>query len=251
MKSILVFLLLFTCLSIQAAELTSTQRLIIACYKLQINSVVKCLRNGANVNGRFGKQAYDRIEFYDLWTGAYPSGGADLWTPLLALANSPEYPDPSEELRMILKNNPEKSDFYKKKVSIKQIKKRQEDSIVILYILLSNKCNMNDDDGNGATALYEAAYNEKIQLVKILLQYGANPNTKTGVYIDGPGDVTPLHVACKSKEIIKLLLENGANANARDTNGRTPSDWIKLNPDRKYDLIKTKNGWEVIPKVNE
>ena len=122
--------------------------------------------------------------------------------------------------------------------------------MLILLILLSHNCSLNDDDGFGATALYCAANKEKVQMVRVLLQNGANPNTKTRVYIDGPGAKTPLHVASPSREIMQLLLDHGADAAAKDDQGRTPADWLRLHDDRGFDLVETKDGWRIRPRDN-
>jgi hypothetical protein len=41
------------------------------------------------------------------------------------------------------------------------------------------------------------------------------------------------------------LLDHGANANVRDSEGKTPSDWIKMNTSHSFDLIKTPEGWKI------
>jgi ankyrin repeat protein len=63
-----------------------------------------------------------------------------------------------------------------------------------------------------------------VELTKLLVRFNANVNTKTGIYIDGSGDVTPLHRAYWSAELTKLLLAKGADPNAKDTKGETPRD---------------------------
>jgi ankyrin repeat protein len=68
-------------------------------------------------------------------------------------------------------------------------------------------------------------------LAKLLLRFNAKVNTKTGIYIDGIGDITPLHRAYWSAELTKLLLEKGADPNAKDTSGETPSDWARMSDD--------------------
>jgi hypothetical protein len=247
LKTTIVVLLTLVAHPICAAELTLDQQLILACYQLQVDKVVTCLRKGANVNGRFGDRAYKLPEFHDRWTGAYPSLGSGAWTPLLALANAPKEPDPPAELGEIWKDR-DQSEMLRSKIPEEQIENRRKDTMIILYILLSHKCNLDDNDGYGATALYESVFQENIQMAKILLHYGANPNTKTRTYIDGPGNTTPLHYACySSPELIQLLLVHGADPNAKDDNGRTPVDWLKRNGS-VYHIVKTPKGWRVRPR---
>lgn len=61
-----------------------------------------------------------------------------------------------------------------------------------------------------------AIINKRQNAVKMLVKYGANVNTK-------PGSYTPLMRACNEGniEIVKILLETGADRNARDINNLT------------------------------
>ena len=62
------------------------------------------------------------------------------------------------------------------------------------------------------------------EIVELLIDEGANLNTK-----DDDG-VTPLHDAVGSlsqKEIIELLITNGADMNAKTKRGSTPLDWAE------------------------
>lgn len=74
---------------------------------------------------------------------------------------------------------------------------------------------------DGTTALHIAsAYS--LELVKLLIEKGADVNATTTT-----GDLqgaTPLHIACEfgQTEIVKLLLENKANVNCRLYNGQPP-----------------------------
>lgn len=61
-------------------------------------------------------------------------------------------------------------------------------------------------------------------------------------YIDGANDITPLHAACNSKEMVKLLLDHGADVLAKDSEGHTPADWISWNDERDCDLIVSNDG---------
>jgi hypothetical protein len=54
-----------------------------------------------------------------------------------------------------------------------------------------------------------AVQSDKRLLVRELLEFGANPNSKTHCTIDGPVSLTPLHLA-QSKEVHELLLKYGA-----------------------------------------
>ncbi len=81
-------------------------------------------------------------------------------------------------------------------------------------------------DKNRKAALHEAVYlckSEKgkknsLNIVKILIKYGANVNVK-----DNSG-WTPLHIAAwySDLDIVKYLVEKGADVNAKDNLGQTP-----------------------------
>jgi ankyrin repeat protein len=125
----------------------------------------------------------------------------------------------------------------REKIPAEQLHRRERDGLTILYILLSHKADLDADDGYGATALYEAVYLKKAEMAKVLLRFGAKVNTKTRVYIDGSGDITPLHRATWSVELTKLLLEKGADPDAKDTRGKTPRDWARMFGDEDVDRL--------------
>lgn len=211
----------------RADELTREQRLIVACHRLDIDGVVGALRDGADVNGRFGEG--DAKVFQDPWSLGWPVA-AKKWTPLIALASASDYPDPPRKV----KNTSGDLDWareQKAKVAPDQIEQRKRDTLTIARILLSHRAAIDADDGYGATALYEAVDLQKLELAKLLLRFNAKVNTKTGIYIDGSGNITPLHRAYWSVELTKLLLEKGADPNAKDTNGETPRDWARMSDD--------------------
>jgi hypothetical protein len=210
-----------------AEDLNREQRLIVACHRLDVDGVVGALRDGADVNGRFGEG--DAKLFQDPWSLGWPMA-ANKWTPLIALASASDYPDPPRKVE----NTSADLDWareQKAKVPHEQIEQRKQNALTIARILLSHRANIDADDGYGATALYEAVYMKKLELSKLLLRFNAKVNTKTGIYIDGSGDITPLHRAYWSVELTKLLLEKGADPNAKDTSGETPRDWARMSDD--------------------
>jgi hypothetical protein len=70
-------------------------------------------------------------------------------------------------------------------------------------------------DESGATSLHAAAYNGHIEISRLLLQNGADVNAKSN------GGYTPLHSAAifGNVDILHLLVENGANLEAQDVVG--------------------------------
>jgi ankyrin repeat protein len=113
-------------------------------------------------------------------------------------------------------------------VSPKLIRERDDCRIAIAKLLIAAGVDLDLDDGYGATALYVAVYNEFNDLAMLLMDSGANVNTKTGVYIDGPGDETPLHRASDNPVLLEALLKHGADVNVKDTWGHSPLDWARL-----------------------
>ena len=190
----------------QSEELTVNQRLIVACHRVDVDGVLGALRDGADVNARCGK--IDPDVFRDPWSLSWPLP-ASAWTPLLALTNASQYPNPPRKLQNTSADL-NWAEEQQKKMPREILEQRQRDSQTILMILLSNKANIDADDRYGATPLYCAVDEEKVEMAKMLLRFGAKVNSKTGIYIDGPGDMTPLHEAFYSVELTKLRLENGA-----------------------------------------
>ncbi len=88
----------------------------------------------------------------------------------------------------------------------------------LVKLLLNNGANVNAKGTNGHTALMLASIKESnTEMVKFLLDSGANVNAANR------GGKTALMYASKqgNKEIVQLLLDKGANANAKSTNGDT------------------------------
>jgi uncharacterized protein len=221
-------------------ELTLNQRLIMACYKVRVGEVVRCLRDGADVEARLDDLGGDGL-LRDYWTGGLGYLGNNEWTALLAVAAAEKYPDPPPGLRDVWKD-PERSRALREQIPKEEIAKRRADEMTIVYILLSHGCRLDVDDGFGATPLYKAVEGHKLLMAKTLLGAGANPNTKTAVYIDGPSDITPLHEASHSRELIQLLLDHGADPAAKDSDGNTPGDWVERWGGRDFDLIFDADG---------
>ena len=240
-----------------AAELSGDQQLIVACYRLDVERVIVAIQNGANVNARFGDG--DDSSFQDPWDLGQPVA-VKAWTPLIATASASSYPEPPRKIRNSLKDLKWAAD-QKQKITDDQLVERKKSAQIITSILLSHRANVNEDDGFGATALYLAIKEQKTDMALLLLHFGANVNTKTSVYIDGTGDITPLHQAYWSAPLTKLLLEKGASPKAEDTEGRSPLDWARefggKETSRLYEMSKDIPGSEersvevqTVPKVD-
>lgn len=220
------------------------EQLVVSCYRVEITEVVKLLRAGANVNATFGRKADEA--FLNRWTSGTPLGH-NKWTALMAVARANSYPDPPEKFSKIWEK-PELVRAEQKKFTSQALEERRRDELNIMRILLSHGAKIDEDDGYGATALHMAVAGDKPQLARLLLEFGANPNTKQRVYIDGPSNITPLHNACNSRELFELLLKHGANPLAKDSEGSTPIDWVSLFHDRDFDVVVSADGAKVVSR---
>src|SRR5436190_7951472 len=199
--------------------LSKPQQLIVASFDLEVDRVKEFISQGIDVNARMGE--HNGKQFYDKWSLGRPAA-SERWTPLLAVASSHREPQPDRETANTSEAL-EKAAEERKKVDPKVIAERDLRRIAIARLLIEAKANLDFDDGHGASALAAAIVEGYEDLALLLIESGAKVNTKTGIYIDGPGDVTPLHdAAVDSPRVVKLLLEHGANVPARTTNGKTP-----------------------------
>lgn len=97
------------------------------------------------------------------------------------------------------------------------------------------------------TALIEAARNDHIDIVKLLLERGANVNLGK----DGKGTAlywTVRDSYSKTKEIVALLLEHGADVNAKTVFGFTP---LMVARDKEIASMLVESGSDIHAKTKE
>jgi len=92
--------------------------------------------------------------------------------------------------------------------------------------LLDRGANIDPRDNIGLTPLSWAVNNRHVGSVRTLLEYGArtdDPNDDR-VYAGygGPGTILHLGVSVGNIQVVRLLLEHGADVNAHDKSGRAP-----------------------------
>jgi len=102
------------------------------------------------------------------------------------------------------------------------IKKVRRGDIAAVNAAITAGVNVNVKSIVGYDALYIAASNNHLKVVKLLLAHGANINTKFRMF-----GFTPLHEASVQghAEVVMFLLAHGAHVNAEDMDGRTPLYW--------------------------
>jgi len=201
------------------AEYTKGQQLVIAAFHLDVERVKMLLADGANLNTRLG--FYDEHLFEDKWDLAFSHMGSDKWTPLLAVANSHRAPQPDKRAESTSAGR-DAAMAKLKAIDPKLIAERDGRRVAIAKLLIAAKANLDSHDGYGATALSSSVYSGFDGLSLLLILSNARLDTKTGIYIDGDGDITPVHRATKSPKVLQAMIKRGANVNVADTSGSTP-----------------------------
>lgn len=88
-------------------------------------------------------------------------------------------------------------------------------SLDMTKLLLKNGADINAKNNNGRAVLHQALASEREELVSVLLDHGADANS-----IEFWDQHRPLHCA-RSGRMVKLLLEHGAHVDAKDGRDRT------------------------------
>lgn len=98
----------------------------------------------------------------------------------------------------------------------------------ILHILIKYGIDVNTDYTYTTTPLHEAIKVQDLVVVSMLLLHGACVDTLDDVEIQGTYQ-TPLHYACQQSnvDIIRILIQYGANPYEKDYLRNTPIDYIR------------------------
>ena len=201
---------------------TVDQQLVVAAFQLDVDRVKSLLDGGANPNARLG--FYDGLLFQDKWTLGYSPLGSDKWTPLMAVASSHAGPQPEKETENTSEAR-EQALQEMNRVDPKVVEERDRRRVAIAKLLIARNADLDLHDGYGATVLAMSVYLGYESLALVLIEAGADVDSRTGLYIDGTHDTTPLHYACDMPNVVRALLEHGADVQAEDSEGETPLDW--------------------------
>ncbi|KAH8726741.1 hypothetical protein GQ44DRAFT_613477, partial [Phaeosphaeriaceae sp. PMI808] len=106
-------------------------------------------------------------------------------------------------------------------------------SEALLATMKAKESPVNSKDGIQNMPLHYAVQNGHMEVVKLLLEHGAEVDSK------GSEGRTPLSWAAEEgyEAVVKLLLEHGAEVDSKDNNSRTPLSWA------------AKGGYEVVVKL--
>jgi len=98
----------------------------------------------------------------------------------------------------------------------------QEQHLNVVKALVRAGVSLEAKDNLGFTAVDQAVGEGSFEIVEFLLKSGAKVNGHTA-------NGSPLHTACawRRLKIARLLLQNGADPNVLDKDGRKPIDFIK------------------------
>ncbi|KAH9052937.1 ankyrin repeat-containing domain protein [Lactarius deliciosus] len=218
------------------------------------------LEHGAHAHVRGNPPLCDAIQFSDdarvdavrflLRHGAHVNSGLkDLRTPLhlAALVGDPEV------ARILLEHGADvdiQDDYGQVPLHLVSLSERDFRSprdkggerSIIARLLVEHRADVNARDKNGATPLHFASRHWRFEICRLLLDNGANANARD----------TPLHLVSQNEypsnedpNIARLLLELGMDVNARDKDQATPLHFACYHGNFETALVLLNRGAEV------
>lgn len=180
----------------------------------------------------------------------------DIWddTSLSNLSDIDDEEDDKKRKRQKQPNIPEKKN---EKGETPIIPACAKGNVKLVTSLLKQGHSVNAGDALGWTALHEASNYGHVDIVNVLLDYGADINNRGGPCCEG---ITPLHdaAACGHLEVIDCLLDRGANPLVRTNNGETPLDSliacrnrVILEEKKELNSNKLAHFWSIVDRLSE
>ncbi|XP_014295820.1 putative ankyrin repeat protein RF_0381 [Microplitis demolitor] len=108
---------------------------------------------------------------------------------------------------------------------------------VIVKLLLSKGANVNFKTKNDNTALHIACMYENSNIVDYLLKYGANVNAVSDNKLTKGQTAIYNAISWNQTEAVKLLLNNDADINIQDANGKSPLKLLNENTNDEIHVI--------------
>ncbi|CAG5096951.1 Similar to ANK3: Ankyrin-3 (Homo sapiens) [Cotesia congregata] len=142
----------------------------------------------------------------------------------------------------------------------------------IIKILLDNGVYVDTLDRNGKTPLNIAIHAKKLKSIEWILKYCPNLKCQTvelgfvkivekllklgvcpNTVLNNDLMYSMLHIAClhRQNEVVKLLINNGADINCRDHQGKTPLFYAVHNSDRRIIKILIRNHADINVKAGD
>ncbi len=150
--------------------------------------------------------------------------------------------------------------YYKNHDAVQMIRKHYQkldifeavsvgDNKTVLDIVKTNPDQINAHSKDGFTPLGLASFFGQLELVKVLLNNGADPNIASQNQLM----VTPLHSACATSnfEIAQILIRNNAEVNAKQMQGVTPLHSAVHNGHLKLVKLLLENGANTGSKMDD
>ena len=205
---------------------------------------------------RHDKVAIDAVQFLLEHGADVNAQRDDLWTPLHLAIKVGKL----KVARMLLdhqadvnaRNDDSQAPLHL--LSIWEAPHDENDGSDLAKLLLQRGANVNEKDKDNATPLHLASYHRRLEIVRVLLDHGANPEVENNL-----GKI-PLQIVMWSNGdargddvgIARLLLEHGAEAYARDKYQISTSDLVCCFRKEKIrqvllgdgDIYKPENSWD-------
>lgn len=113
-----------------------------------------------------------------------------------------------------------------------------------------NRESMEVLDDEGVAAVHQAARNDHIEMMKVMIDKGVNIN----ITEDAPQEIgtTPLHVACihGNTRMVKLLMDSGADDSMKTALGETPAHFV-VQKKQRYKELKSEVRAEMLEALSD